>query len=45
MGTTGQVIKNHLRSTFDKLGIRSRLEYLATHGGTGPRRHRLGIKQ
>ena len=36
MGTTEQVIKNHLRSTFDKLGVWSRLElamYIATHGG------------
>ena len=34
--TTEQVIKNHLRSTFDKLGVWSRLElamYIATHGG------------
>jgi DNA-binding NarL/FixJ family response regulator len=36
MGTTEQVIKNHLRSTFDKLGVWSRLElamYVAGHGG------------
>ena len=36
IGTTEQVIKNHLRSTFDKLGVWSRLElamYVATHGG------------
>jgi DNA-binding NarL/FixJ family response regulator len=36
MGTSEQVIKNHLRSTFDKLGVWSRLElamYVATHGG------------
>jgi DNA-binding NarL/FixJ family response regulator len=36
MGTTEQVIKNHLRSTFDKLGVWSRLElamYVAAHGG------------
>ena len=26
MGTTEQVVKNHLRSTFDKLGVWSRLE-------------------
>ena len=35
-GTTEQVIKNHLRSTFDKLGVWSRLElamYVASHGG------------
>jgi DNA-binding NarL/FixJ family response regulator len=36
MGTTEQVIKNHLRSTFDKIGVWSRLElamYVANHGG------------
>jgi len=36
VGTTEQVIKNHLRSTFDKLGVWSRLElamYVAGHGG------------
>jgi DNA-binding NarL/FixJ family response regulator len=36
IGTTEQVIKNHLRSTFDKLGVWSRLElamYIASHGG------------
>ncbi len=36
MGTTEQVIKNHLRSTFDKLGVWTRLElamYVASHGG------------
>jgi len=36
MGTTEQVIKNHLRSIFDKLGVWSRLElamYVASHGG------------
>ena len=35
-GTSEQVIKNHLRSTFDKLGVWSRLElamYVASHGG------------
>lgn len=37
VGTTEQVIKNHLRSTFDKLGVWSRLElamYVASHGGS-----------
>jgi DNA-binding NarL/FixJ family response regulator len=37
MGTSEQVIKNHLRSTFDKLGVWSRLElamYVASHGGS-----------
>lgn len=36
LGTSEQVIKNHLRTTFDKLGVWSRLElamYVATHGG------------
>lgn len=36
VGTSEQVIKNHLRSTFDKLGVWSRLElamYVAAHGG------------
>jgi DNA-binding NarL/FixJ family response regulator len=36
IGTSEQVIKNHLRSTFDKLGVWSRLElamYIASHGG------------
>jgi|SRR5579872_5601611 len=36
IGTTEQVTKNHLRSTFDKLGVWSRLElamYVASHGG------------
>ena len=36
VGTSEQVIKNHLRRTFDKLGVWSRLElamYMASHGG------------
>ncbi|HEY6769017.1 MAG TPA: LuxR C-terminal-related transcriptional regulator [Candidatus Sulfotelmatobacter sp.] len=36
METSEQVIKNHLRSIFDKLGVWSRLElamYVASHGG------------
>ena len=36
IGTSEQVIKNHLRSTFDKIGVWSRLElamYVASHGG------------
>lgn len=36
VGTSEQVIKNHLRSAFDKLGVWSRLElamYVASHGG------------
>jgi len=37
LGTTEQVVKNHLRNTFDKLGVWSRLElamYVASHGGS-----------
>ena len=36
VATSEQVIKNHLRSIFDKLGVWSRLElamYVANHGG------------
>ena len=36
VGTTEQVIKNYLRTTFDKLGVWTRLElalYVASHGG------------
>ncbi|MBS1850681.1 MAG: response regulator transcription factor [Acidobacteria bacterium] len=36
MGTTEQVVKNYLRTIFDKLGVWSRLElalYVAGHGG------------
>ena len=36
VGTSEQVIKNHLRSVFDKLGVWNRLElamYVASHGG------------
>lgn len=36
IGTSEQVVKNHLRTTFDKLGVWSRLElalYVASHGG------------
>lgn len=36
IGTSEQVIKNHLRSAFDKLGVWTRLElamYVASHGG------------
>ncbi len=36
IGTTEQVIKNYLRTTFDKLGVWSRLElalYIASHVG------------
>jgi DNA-binding NarL/FixJ family response regulator len=35
-GTSEQVIKNHLRNVFDKLGVWTRLElalYVAAHGG------------
>ena len=36
VGASEQMIKNHLRSTFDKLGVWSRLElalYVVNHGG------------
>jgi DNA-binding NarL/FixJ family response regulator len=36
IGSSEQVIKNHLRSIFDKLGVWSRLElalYIASRGG------------
>jgi DNA-binding NarL/FixJ family response regulator len=36
IGTSEQVVKNYLRTTFDKLGVWSRLElalYIAHHGG------------
>jgi DNA-binding NarL/FixJ family response regulator len=36
LDTSEQVIKNHLRSAFDKIGVWSRLElamYVAGHGG------------
>jgi len=35
VGTTEQVVKNYLRTTFDQLGVWSRLElalYVASHG-------------
>jgi DNA-binding NarL/FixJ family response regulator len=38
VGTSEQVIKNHPRNIFDKLGVWSRLElalYVASHGGSG----------
>jgi DNA-binding NarL/FixJ family response regulator len=38
VGRSEQVIKNHLRKAFDKLGVWSRLElamYVASHGGKG----------
>lgn len=36
LGTSEQVVKNYLRTTFDKLGVWTRLElalYVAGHGG------------
>lgn len=36
LGTSEQVIKNYLRTAFDKLGVWTRLElalYVASHGG------------
>ena len=38
IGTSEQVVKNYLRTTFDKLGVWSRLElalYVSSHGGNG----------
>ena len=38
VGTSEQMIKNHLRSAFDKLGVWSRLElamYITSGGGKG----------
>jgi DNA-binding NarL/FixJ family response regulator len=38
LGSSEQVVKNRLRSVFDKLGVWSRLElalYVASHGGAG----------
>ena len=37
LGTSEQVVKNYLRTTFDKLGVWTRLElalYVAGHGGS-----------
>lgn len=37
IGTSEQVVKNYLRTTFDKLGVWTRLElalYVASHGGS-----------
>jgi len=36
LGTSEQIVKNHLRGIFDKLGVWSRLElalYVSAHGG------------
>jgi DNA-binding NarL/FixJ family response regulator len=44
VGASEQVIKNHLRSVFDKLGVWNRLElamYVASHGGTEAYRDRV----
>jgi DNA-binding CsgD family transcriptional regulator len=38
IGTSEQVVKNRLRTAFDKLGVWTRLElamYVASHGGKG----------
>jgi DNA-binding NarL/FixJ family response regulator len=43
VGTTEQVVKNYLRTAFDKLGVWSRLElalYVAGHGGADWASHR-----
>jgi len=51
LGTSEQVVKNYLRTAFDKLGVWTRLElalYVASHGGAswhaqpGRRRRRTG---
>ena len=43
IGTSEQVVKNYLRTAFDKLGVWSRLElalYVASHGGADWTRNR-----
>ena len=48
MGTSEQVVKNYLRTTFDKLGVWSRLElalYVARQGGAGWRDTRSPASQ
>jgi DNA-binding NarL/FixJ family response regulator len=45
--TSEQVVKNHLRSAFDKLGVWSRLElalYVASHGGAAWERSFLAVE-
>jgi DNA-binding NarL/FixJ family response regulator len=45
VGTSEQMIKNHLHRAFDKLGVWSRLElamYMANHGGKEPDSRDLG---
>lgn len=45
LGTSEQVIKNYLRTAFDKLGVWTRLElalYVASHGGANWY-HQLGL--
>jgi DNA-binding CsgD family transcriptional regulator len=42
LATTEQVVKNYLRTTFDKLGVWTRLElalYVASHGGANWQAH------
>ena len=41
MGVSEQIVKNHMRNIFDKLGVWSRLElalYVASHGGAAWKR-------
>lgn len=48
IGTTEQVVKNYLRTTFDKLGVWSRLElalYVAGHGGVKWRAAALSLAE
>jgi len=45
--TSEQVVKNHLRSAFDKLGVWSRLElalYVASHGGAAWEGSLIGVE-
>ena len=45
LGTSEQVVKNYLRTTFDKLGVWTRLElalYVAAHGGENWHRNLTG---
>ena len=48
VGTTEQVVKNYLRTAFDKLGVWSRLElalYVASHGGADWASHRPAVSE
>jgi DNA-binding NarL/FixJ family response regulator len=48
IGTSEQVVKNYLRTTFDKLGVWSRLElalYVAGHGGVSWREELVPVAE